>query len=150
MRKSILTIVIVMMVGLTSAFADKSKEVNPAVTASFNKDFASAQMVSWEKQKDYDKATFSLNDQVFYAYYKEDGELLAVVRNILSMQLPINLMTDLKNNYKSYWISNLFEMASGNNTVYFVTLENADETLILQSDEFNEWINYDKTKKGII
>jgi hypothetical protein len=150
MKKSILGLVIMIMAGLSSAFAEKGIEVNPAVIASFNKDFGNVKTVSWEKQKDYDKATFSMNDQVLFAYYKEDGELLAIVRNMLSNQLPINLMTDLKNNFLGYWVSDLFEMASGNKTSYFITLENANETLILESDDYDQWTIYDKTRKGVI
>jgi len=150
MKKSILVIVILMTAGLTSVFAEKGKEVNPVVTASFNRDFAGAKAINWEKEKDYDKAVFSMNDQVLFAYYKEDGQLLAVVRNILSSQLPISLMTDLKKSYNGYWISNLFEMDSENKTSYFMTLENADETLILKSDAYNEWDIYDKTRKAVI
>ena len=150
MKKPILAIVILMVANLSNAFAEKGKEVNPAVTASFYKDFGTVKTVSWEMQKDYDKATFSLDDQVLYAYYREDGELLAVVRNILSSQLPINLMTMLKVNYQDYWISNLFEIASDGNTHYYVTLENAEGTLVLESDEYDQWSVYNKSRKTVM
>jgi hypothetical protein len=82
-----------------------------------------------------------------FAYYDESGNLIASARNILSEQLPINLMNDLKKGYSNYWISELFEMDKDGQASYYVTLENADETLILKSSSFNGWSTYKKSKK---
>jgi len=57
--------------------------------------------VQWEASKTYAKATFKLNDQVMFAYYTPDGDMLAITRNIVSTQLPINLLADIKKNYSA-------------------------------------------------
>ena len=88
-----------------------------------------------------------MDNQVMFAYYNDNGVLMGVVRNILSDKLPINLMSNLKKNYSSYWISNLFEMASDNQSNYYVTLETAEETLVLKSDGTNEWDMFIKEQK---
>jgi hypothetical protein len=147
MKKSILTWVLLLTVGLSSTFANKLENVNEQVISSFKKDFASAQDVSWEKSKEISKATFKLNDQVMFAYYAEDGNLLAVMRNIVSTQLPINLMSDLKKNYAGYWISDLFEMASDNATSYYVTIQNGDQSVVLKSSGAAGWETFKKDKK---
>jgi hypothetical protein len=147
MKQTILAMAMMLMAGLTSAFAKDNEGINKQVTTSFSKDFVTASNVSWNKQKDYVKATFTLNNQVMFAYYNENGELIATARNILSEQLPINLMTSLKKDYSNYWISDLFELAADGQTSYYVTLENGDETLILQSSSFNGWSTYKKAKK---
>jgi hypothetical protein len=72
---------------------------------------------------------------------------MAVVRNILSDQLPIGLLTSFKSNYGKYWVSSLFEMSSDGQTSYYATLENSCETLVLKSNGFNEWAVYQKEKK---
>ena len=47
-----------------------------------------------------------------FAYYSnETNELMAVVRNILSYQFPINLIYSLRKEYGDHWISGLFEVA---------------------------------------
>lgn len=135
-------------VGMTSAFASPKDEINTQVTSSFNKDFSSAKQVQWQKETDYVKATFTLDNQVMFAYYHENGELIGVVRNILSDKLPINLMSNLKKNYSNYWISDLFEMASEGQSNYYITLETADETLVLKSNGTSEWNVYKRTKKN--
>jgi len=129
MKKTILALAVMLTTGLTSAFANIGEEINKSAISSFNKDFLSAKNVSWQQQKDYAKATFSLNNHVMYAYYNYQGELLAVVRNVLSDQLPIHLLTEIKNNYSGYWISELFEMATEDQTTYYVTIENGNEKL---------------------
>lgn len=147
MKKTILTWVLLLAVGLSTTFAHKTENVNEQVINSFKKEFASAQDVSWEKSKDISKATFKLNDQVMFAYYSEEGNLLAVVRNIVSGQLPINLLSDLKKSYAGYWISDLFEMASENTTYYYVTVQNSDQTVVLKSFGSAGWETFKKDKK---
>ena len=90
-----------------------------------------------------------MNDQVMFAYYNGEGELLGVTRNIVSSQLPISLLADLKKNYSEYWISDLFEMASNSETDYYVTLESADSTLVLKSSGSASWNVYKKIKKNV-
>jgi hypothetical protein len=147
MKQTILAMAIMLMTGLTGAFAKNNEGISNEITTSFNKDFASATNVSWNKQKNFTKATFTMSNQVMFAYYDENGNLIASARNILSEQLPINLMNDLKKGYGNYWISELFEMDKDGQASYYVTLENADETLILKAGSSNSWSTYKKSKK---
>jgi hypothetical protein len=148
MKKTILTIGMMLTIALTSVFANDNETVTKDTKAAFNNSFANATGVVWEKRAAFVKATFTLNSQVMVAFYHNDGELLAVTRNILSDQLPLNLMTDVKKNYSDHWVSELFEVASENQTSYYITLENADETLILKSSEFDGWSVYKRTKRA--
>lgn len=132
---------------LTSVFANNEETINQKAVSSFKKDFAAAQDVKWETTKDFVKATFKFNDQVMFAYYSQNGELMGVTRNIVSSQLPISLLANLKKNYSSYWISDLFEISSTNEASYYVTLESADQTLVLKSDGISGWGLYKKEKK---
>jgi hypothetical protein len=150
MKKTILALAVILTTGLTSAFANKGEDVNQRAISSFSKDFLSAKNVSWQQQKDYAKATFSLNNQIMYAYYNQEGELLAVIRNVLSDQLPIQLLTEIKNNYANFWISELFEMATEDQTTYYVTIENGTERIVLKSDDLAQWKIYKKEKKDSI
>ncbi|HEY6436764.1 MAG TPA: hypothetical protein VIY47_09240, partial [Ignavibacteriaceae bacterium] len=116
MKKSILSLALMLMIGLSSTFANNAEGVNQKVMNSFKKEFANAKDVKWEIGKEYVKATFTFNEQIMFAYYSENGEMLAMTRNIVSSQLPINLLNDLKKDYSSFWITDLFEMAAGNET----------------------------------
>lgn len=150
MKQVILSIATVLMMGI-SAFAGVNDEVKVSQQAqqSFKKDFTNARNISWEQKQDYVKVTFSLNEQVLFAYYNKSGELQAVVRNIISDQLPINLLTDLKKDYSDFWISDLFEIASDDQTTYYVTVENANKTIVLKSEGSSNWTVFSKEKKNI-
>src|SRR5450631_2347797 len=65
---------------------------------SFRNEFKNAQVISWEVSRKFIKVTFKLNDMVLFAFYSGNGQLLAVTRNIVSSQLPINLVRELRQN----------------------------------------------------
>lgn len=150
MKSKIMIGLFVLITGISSAFANGSEEVNQRIINSFNKEFTGAQNVQWSSSKDFVKATFTLNDQVVFAYYSQGGKLLGVTRNIVSGQLPINLLTSLKKKYSNYWIADLFEMAANDENSYYVTLEDSDHKLVLKSNGTNGWKVFKKEKKQSI
>lgn len=147
MKKMILSVVVMLFIGVSSTFANRTENVNQKAQNSFSKDFAAAKEVKWESTKEFSKVTFTLNAQVMTAYYNTNGEMIAITRNIVSGQLPISLLTSLKKDYSEFWISDLFEMAAENSTTYYVTLENADTQLVLRSDSNGNWELFKKERK---
>lgn len=149
MKKMMLVWALMLTVGIGSSFAHFAETVSQEVINAFKKDFSGAQDVTWESGKTFAKATFTMNDQVMFAYYSKEGELQAVTRNIISAQLPINLLADLKKSYGQYWITDLFEMAANNSTSYYITLQNGDQNMILKSNGAAGWEVFKKEKKAI-
>ena len=147
MKKSILILAMLLTTIVGSSFANRTDDNKNRAAASFKQDFASAKEVTWESSNELVKATFKLNDQVMFAYYSESGELMAVVRNMVSGQLPINLLTNLKKNYQGYWITDLFEVSASNESSYYVTLESADNVIVLKSSGLNKWEVFQKEKR---
>lgn len=135
------------LVMLLCSVAGNATEIHKQAISSFKKDFAAAQDVKWESANEFARVTFKLNDQVMVAWYSNEGRLLALTRNITSSQLPINLLADIKKNYSDYWITDLFEIAMSNETSWYITLQNSDQTLILRSDAAQGWEVYKKEKK---
>jgi|ERR1700761_4752577 len=148
MNKFLLSIATVLMMGV-SAFAAKNDDgiANQQTVRAFKKDFATAKNIMWEQKDSYAKATFSLNGQILFAYYNNNGDLQAVVRNITSDQLPIKLLSELKNDYNDCWITDLFEVASNDQTSYYVTLETSEKKIVLKSVGAESWEVYSKEKK---
>jgi hypothetical protein len=147
MKKTILMWMLMIAVGAT-AFAKDEETVSQQVLNNFKKEFVNAKDVNWQNSRDYVKDTFSLNEQVMFAYYTPAGELIAITRNISSDKLPISLLTGLKKNYSEYWITDLFEAVTNGTGTYYITLQNADVEVILKSDEFGGWETFKKSKRS--
>lgn len=145
-----MTTLVVVTLSITSLFANNSKNrnnIDERVEKSFKKTFASAQQESWSRVNNLNKVQFNLNGQVLFAYLDDEGTLVGVYRNILSTQLPISLMTEVKEEYSDYWISTLFEVANEGATTYYITLENAGQQLVLKSENSSSWSVFSRTKK---
>ena len=124
-----------------------SNNIAPQVVKAFETTFTDAKDIVWTINSNFYKVDFILNGQAVTAFYNQEGELTAVTRNISSLQLPFMLQTEIKKDYSSYWITNLFELSNENGTEYYITLEDANNKVVLKSIANAEWSTYSKTKK---
>ncbi|HEX9509846.1 MAG TPA: hypothetical protein VF939_05155 [Puia sp.] len=147
-KKIALMMALLLTTCITYSFASGTDDVNADIRTSFQKEFRNAQIISSDVHKKFTKLTFKMDNVIFFAFYADNGELLALTRNILSSQLPVNLMMSLKNDYSGYWITELFELTGDGQNCYYVTLENADKKLILRSTGDNTWEVYEKIAKN--
>lgn len=133
-----------------SSFSGGDEDTTPAAAAvkSFNSSFKNATEVKWQSADKFYKADFTLNGQFVSAYYDLDGKMMAITRNISSLQLPITLQASLKKSYDCYWISDLFELTNEEGTTYYITLENADTKLVLKSNSNSQWNTFKKQRKS--
>ncbi|MGZ8557530.1 MAG: hypothetical protein ACXWWC_04330 [Chitinophagaceae bacterium] len=144
MKKIILMLAIA--VSSFAAFAGE-ENVNTKVLNAFSREFAGAKNVKWTENKTFYKASFVFNGQYVYAFYQVDGELMAITRNISSLDLPVKLQTNLKNGYDGYWISELFEVSNTGGTKYYITVEKADSKIVLKSSGDGTWNVFKKSTK---
>lgn len=141
-------IIIMLAIAISSLTAFAGEEnVSSTVLNAFNKDFAGAKDVQWTSTNDYYKAAFVFNGQSVNAFYQLDGGLIAMTRNISSLELPISLQANLKKNYSKYWISDLFEVSNNEGTIYYITMENADSKIVLKSSGTGKWNAFKKMAK---
>ena len=129
------------------SMANDGTAVTPEVLQSFQSRFAAAKEADWSVTADLYKVQFILNGQHITAFYKSDGTVAALTRNIITEQLPLALQTTLKNEYKSYWVSALFELSNDEGTQYYVTLEDADTKLVFKSSA-SMWSLFQKERKN--
>jgi hypothetical protein len=148
MKKMILSLATVLMMGFGAFATGNDGTVSQQTRDAFKKDFSTASNISWEQKYNFIKATFSLNGQILTAYYNTDGDLKAVVRNILSDQLPLSLLADLRKEYADYWITDLFEISADGQTTYYATVENSNKKIVLKSDDVSSWDVYSKERKA--
>jgi len=144
MKKILVSLMMTLCI-LQAGFA--AENVNDAIIRAFNANFSDAKEVSWEYADNYAKATFTLNGRIQYAFYTNNGELMGVAQYIRVDELPTSLSELIKKNYPSYWISNLFELNSDDDKNYYITIEDADQTLILKSNRTFGWSLFKRTVK---
>lgn len=146
MKKIVLTLAIILG-GIGAAFAGE-EEVNAKVLGAFKKEFSAAKEITWTVASNYYMASFVYNDQHVSAYYNNEGELMGLTRYISPADLPLSLQSDLKKNHGEYWISDLFEVSKESGTAYYITLENADSSVVLKATNGKSWDHYKKVKKS--
>ncbi len=141
----------ILLTALSSLFTSnsfaKDKNVNEAAVRSFNSTFINAAEVKWSATNSFYKADFSLSGQYASAFFNLDGELIAVTRNVSSLQLPITLQAKLKKDYADFWVTELFEVSTDGATDYYITLETADEKLVLKAAPGSSWSKHKKSRK---
>jgi hypothetical protein len=148
MKKIMFPAVFAAMLVTNSLFATEVPDVNAKALTAFNNQFATATDVEWSAGSDFYKANFLYNNIYVAAYYNTDGDFVATIRNIISANLPLILQTKLKNNYSDYWISDLYELSKNEGTSYYITLENADQKIVLKSTGDIDWTVHKKSNKA--
>jgi uncharacterized protein YxeA len=144
-RIFVITTALLLTVGVSTSFA-RSGNNGDDNNAWLRKDFSQFELLATKTDANYTRFTFKMSGIILTAFYSNQGELLAVTHNIPSTQLPITLLMQVKRDYASYWISDLFELNSHGESNYYITLENADKTITLRSSE-NNWELFSKTTK---
>jgi hypothetical protein len=131
----------------STSFARENVKVSNAALKNFNTTFSTAAEVNWSATNGFYKANFVFNGQYAAAFFSKEGTLVAVTRNISSLQLPFSLQVSLKQDYSAFWVTDLFEISTDHGTEYYLTLENSDQKLILKATPSGLWSKHKKTKK---
>ena len=145
MKPLFIILTVIASVFTSNSYAD-TPNVTPVVLKSFNNNFSSAKDPSWTTNQGVYQVDFFSNDRYATAYYNASGELIAVTSNISSQDLPMVLQIKLKKNFTDFWVTELIEATNDSGTHYFVTLENADSKIILESTSMG-WSTFSKNKK---
>lgn len=145
MKTKIFSLVLVIIIMFNTSFANYT--VNETVLNTFSQQFVNASEVNWSKTAGYYKASFTWNGQFITAFYEENGTPVSVSRNILKIDLPLFLQTNLLENYADFWIIDLFEYTTPDNTKFYLTVENGDKRIILESNDNNYWTVFKKSSK---
>jgi hypothetical protein len=138
MKKVIIALGLMAITFGSTAIAS-GKEIDKNVQRAFDKEFAGAVDVKWYTNDKYMQVDFTYNSMRLVAYYNNDGETLAVVRNIYYSSLPLALQLDLKKISKGYWLTKICEVTTQEGTQYRVTMESAEKIVQLNSNGVSGW-----------
>lgn len=149
MKKKIFTCIAAFFLMANILLANNnSVRVPESVAAEFNNHFTCVTELRWEGWGNYYKATFRQNNHTLYAYFSDNAEIMGVAKNILSDKLPVLLQAELKNKYSDFWITELAKYDIADKTGFLVTIENADETIVLKTTGSRHWQVYSREIKA--
>jgi hypothetical protein len=126
---------------------DAPDKINRLVSNSFKEDFSHAEILDCEVSRNIAKVTFMSNDLIMHAFYATNGDLLGVTRDILTSELPMDLLFKFRQDYKDFWVTDLFEVTCKGESTYFITLENAGTQIVLKSTDDSNWETYTTINK---
>jgi hypothetical protein len=141
--------ILMMAVAISSiaSLAAETEDVNPRVLTAFKNEFTQAKNVEWLAGINYYRAAFLFNDKYVFAFYSTEGELMGITSYISPDDLPVSLQVSLKRDFEGYWVSDLFEMSKNDDTIYFITIENAEAKMMLKSSG-GKWEKHKTEKKA--
>ena len=122
--------VIMMTAGLS--FANENPEPGEPVLSGFKKEFSAAENVSWDKQDEFDKATFVLAGRRVVAYFNSNGQLEGCIRDLFFDQLPLSVMTAVDKRYSGADILDVREITNSEGTSYRISLQTKNRKLRLR------------------
>lgn len=142
MKRNIITAAVLLLVCLSNVIAQDNVKVTPSIAKNFENEFSGASKIEWTKADRVFVAKFMYEDNLWMAYFKEDGEKLASGRKIKSLdQLPIlvrqgilRIKNSQERKFGSINTSYAIEMIEQNTTKYYVPMENASISLIIAAD----------------
>lgn len=146
MKKIIISFSLLLTTAVT-LFANEAATPNEQVLASFKKEFSTAQDVSWNKQDNFDKATFLLGASWVVAYFSPAGQLEGCARDIFFDQLPLAVMSAIDKRFIAAEIINVREITNGDGTHYRLTLEAKSKKYKVKVDSSGNINEVDKLAK---
>ena len=146
MKKMMIAVAVFLTITTGTAFANPTA-VNPKVIKAFNTEFVSVNDVTQTTGNDFYKASFIYNSKYVFAYYSFEGKFLGLTRLMATSELPLMLQTSIKKNYADMWVSDLFEVANTEGTTYYLTVEDAENVMIVKSSGGSDWVTFKKSKK---
>ena len=143
MKKKILILAASFLLLISASFAKSTTKIIPEnVSAEFNRSFYFANNVNWENVAGFYKVSFTVFDKTLYAFYTEDADFIGIAINVPADQMPAALIAKLKSDYSNYWITDLFKVDGSVATGYYVTLRNADRSIMLKAEGNGSWVYY--------
>ena len=147
MKKLFIAAAIIIATGFSTQLAAATEQHLPAdIQQSFAKNHPQIELQSWEENEAFYTLHFIQDDKYWKEFYTLEGEKIGWSRNIGAFELPAVLFESIQTNYPDYWITDLFVIHLNHENTYYLTLENADEKIVLKNED-NSWSAYKSIMK---
>lgn len=115
-----------------TSFAKGPETANAKAQRNLLEEFKDAKEIDWSSKGTLTEASFEWNGQKLQAFYTQDGEQVALSREIPVAQLPVKALRAVKNKYSDYKTTEAIEFNSADAGLsYYVSLEKGNKKTIL-------------------
>jgi len=115
-----------------SSFAKEPETVNVKAQKQLTADFKGASNVSWQIKNNLLEASFEWNGQKLETFYNQDGEEVAMCREITIDKLPVKALQAINQKYGDYKTTEAIEYNSPDTGLcYYLSMENGNKKTIL-------------------
>lgn len=129
-------------------FASTYADPNEKVLKAFKETFTAATNVKWSDLDDSYFVSFSNAGTMSRVRYDKEGNIIASTRYYQPNQLPMNIFTKLKKQYKNQDLFGVTEVSAGEDIVYFVKMQDGKNWTTLRVDTEGNSEVFEKYKKG--
>lgn len=145
--KKLFIAALVMVAATTSVFAKDVTKVDYRVRSSFEAKFFGAENVTWHARENFLKVSFTLAGEAVEAFFSTEGNLIGSSRKIDFNQLPLAAKQKIRQDHAGAKIVETIEFDMDGDRSYYVSLEYADKSQILQVSLYGIVSNYRTVKK---
>ncbi len=114
-----------------SGFAKAPETANVKAQQQLSSDFKDASKVSWSTKANLLEASFEWNGQQLHTFYNQDGEQVAISREVTMDKLPIKAIQAIREKYSDYKAGEAIELSNDEGLNYYLSLENGNKKVIL-------------------
>ncbi|MFL5741888.1 MAG: hypothetical protein ACJ75B_16820 [Flavisolibacter sp.] len=122
--------------------------VNEKVLNAFNKTFQNVQNVTWTESEFIYEVSFKQEQVTSKVVYDKQGNILNTLRYYKESQLPIMILTRVKQRFADKKIFGVTEQSSDEGTYYYITLEGEKTWTNIKADNYGSITVENKFRKG--
>lgn len=113
----------------------KKEEVPSDLMSNFEKEYANATDVEWEKEDELYKVEFDMDRNEYELWYDASGKMTKMEKELKVAELPQAIKSKISSSYASYKIDDIEIKEENEKTTYEVELEDGRKEITVIFDE---------------
>jgi hypothetical protein len=146
MKRIFLLLPLLLVVASITAFSRLNNSVDPRTEQVFKTEFAGAANVTWSKEGDFLKVSFTWAGHQAVAYFTTDAKLVGCIRGLFFNQLPLTVIRSVERNFKTAVIIEIREISNDEGISYRLALEYKNKKHKIRLNSFGDILENEKLK----
>lgn len=129
-------ILLAAVIAVSFSFTAKADDPNQKVLDAFNKTFQNVKEVAWTENDHSFEVKFRQNEILSKVTYDTDGNIVKTLRYYYEDNLPLLVVSKVKNRFNDKKIFGVTEESSEDGTFYHIILEDEKHWINITSDSY--------------